>query len=268
MKKILIIGKRSVIAKIIKKRLQTFFLVSHMSFRNFQKINKKKLSSFYLLVNCSFKKNLNTLTNNTDIYIAKKIKNTSLRYVMLSSGKVYGTNNYKKKFTEKTKCNPSTNYGYIRLKTENILNKLLFKKLLILRISNVLMFNHIKNKFSKNFINEMLNSLKYKSLITIPKKKIIKDFITVEFLTENLVELIKKNANGVFNISSSFGLSLKEIGLLLIKGFGSGKIIYKNENSDRFILSNKKLIKVTKKNINLKILKKYIFNLGSKLRNV
>jgi dTDP-4-dehydrorhamnose reductase len=266
-KKILIIGKRSIIAKTIKKKLQPIFFISHISFNDFKKIKNKILESFHLVINCSFKKNFHTLKNNPDVFIAKKIKNTSLNYVMLSSSKVYGTYFYKKKISENYKCNPLTKYGLIRFKTENILNKILSERLLILRISNVLMFDTRRNNFSENFINKMLNTLKYKSLIIVPKKKIFKDFITVEFLAESLYKLIKKNANGIFNISSSFGMSLKEIGSLLIKGFGGGKISYINANTDNFVLCNKKLFKTTKMFINKKKLNKYIFNLGNELRN-
>ena len=173
----------------------------------------------------------------------------------------------KKKMKENFKCKPKTKYGLIRLKTENILLKILSKRLLILRISNILMFDLRKDKQSANFINVMLNSLKYKFSITIPKKKIVKDFITIDYFTENIFKLIKKEVNGIFNISSSIGISLNKISLLLINGFGRGKINYINTNSDSFILSNNKLIKTNRNYISLKILNKYIYNLGKKLKN-
>tara|TARA_X000000950_G_C13864914_1_gene640308 strand:+ start:1133 stop:1942 length:810 start_codon:yes stop_codon:yes gene_type:complete len=266
-KKILLIGKRSILAKKIKKKLNKSFLVKHISFANFKKINKKKLKSFYLLINCSFNKNLHSIRNNPDIFIAKKVKDISIKYIMFSTSKVYGANSSKKTFAENDKCNPTTKYGQVRFKTENILKKLLSNRLLILRISNILIFDLRSNKTSKNFINEMLNSLKEKFLITIPKKKIVKDFITIEFLIECILKLIKKNASGVFNISSSYGLSLREIGILLIKGFNAGEINYSNGYSDSFILSNKKLFKMTGKYTSLLTLKKYILNLGNKLAN-
>lgn len=264
-KKILLVGKRSILAKKIKEKLTKSFSIKHISFANFKKINKKKLKSFYLLINCSFNKKFHSLRNNPDIFIAKKVKDIPIKYVMLSTSKVYGANSYKKIFTENDKCYPSTKYGLIRFKTENILKKFLFNRLLILRISNILIFDLRSDKNTKNFINVMLNSLKNKFLITIPKKKIVKDFITIEFLTECLFKLIKKNANGVFNISSSIGLSLKQVGILLVKGFNAGEINYLNGDSDSFILSNKKLFKVTGKCISLMTLKKYILNLGNKL---
>ncbi len=266
-KKILIVGKRSILAKKIKEKLIKSFLVKHISFNDFRKIKNKDLNSFYLLLNCSFNKNLHNLKDNPDVYIAKKIKSTPLKYVMLSTSKVYGSRSYKKKMKENFKCKPKTKYGLIRLKTENILLKILSKRLLILRISNILMFDLRKDKQSANFINVMLNSLKYKFSITIPKKKIVKDFITIDYFTENIFKLIKKEVNGIFNISSSIGISLNKISLLLINGFGRGKINYINTNSDSFILSNNKLIKTNRNYISLKILNKYIYNLGKKLKN-
>lgn len=266
-KKILLVGRRSILAKKIKEKLNKTFLIKHISFANFKKINKKKLKSFYLLINCSFNKKKHSLKNNPDIFIAKKVKDISIKYIMFSTSKVYGANSYKKIFTENDKCYPITKYGLVRFKTENILKKLLSNRLLILRISNILIFDLRNDKMSENFINVMLNSLKNEFLITIPKKKIVKDFITIEFLIESLLKLIKKNAHGVFNISSSYGLSLKEIGILLIKGFNAGEINYSNSDSDSFILSNKKLFKMTGKYTSLSTLKKYILNLGNKLAN-
>ena len=266
-KKILLVGKRIILEEKIKNKLIKSFSVKHISFSDFKKIGNKSLKSFYLLINCSFNKNINNVKNNPDIYIAKKIKKTTIRYVMLSTSKVYGIDNYKKKIKENFKCKPKTKYGLIRFKTENVLLNLLSKRLLILRISNILIFDLRNDKWSSNFINTMLNSLKYKFTITIPKKKILKDFITIDYFTENLLKLIKKEAIGIFNISSSIGISLKKISFLLINGFGRGNINYINTNSDSFILSNKKLIKVNRKYISLKILNKYIYNLGKKLRN-
>ena len=64
-------------------------------------------------------------------------------------GKYYIT---KKIFTENDKCYPSTKYGLVRFKTENILKKLLFNRLLTLRVSNILIFDLRSDKISKNFI--------------------------------------------------------------------------------------------------------------------
>ena len=92
--------------------------------------------------------------------------------------------------------------------------------------------------------------------IFIPKKNVIKDFITLDFLTKNIFILIKKKKSGIFNIGSSIVLSLEQLSKLIIKKFGKGILVKKNNKTDNFLLSNKKLINVTK----IKINKKEIIN--------
>ena len=102
----------------------------------------------------------------------------------------------------------------------------------------------------------MIYNLKKYKKIFIPKEKVIKDYITLDFLIKNIFLLIKNNKTGIFNISSTIKITLEEIAEIIIKKFNSGKIIKRNYKTDSFLLLNKKLLNITK----IKIDKKEIIN--------
>ena len=89
---ILIVGYRSKISKEIKKNLEKKYKISILSLRKFKKITSKKLRNFNIIVNCSFNKNCFNNRCNSDVIICDKLKNnpTNIKFVMLSTSKVYG----------------------------------------------------------------------------------------------------------------------------------------------------------------------------------
>ena len=119
-KKILIIGKKGFISKnLIKffnKKKTNFYSIS---FKNF--IIKSYLGNkeFDYIINCSSNKsyinNKYQSQNDYDLSIAKKLKNSKTKLVMLSSRKVY-----KPKFNikESHKKNPTCNYSKNKLQSE------------------------------------------------------------------------------------------------------------------------------------------------------
>ena len=87
--KILIIGKRSIIANYFKFKYKKKFKIKIISYNNSQKISKNRIIKFDWILNCAFKKNIHNSKNNPDLVILNKIKNTSLKYIMMSTSKVY-----------------------------------------------------------------------------------------------------------------------------------------------------------------------------------
>ncbi len=71
----------------------------------------------------------------------------------------------------------------------------------------------------------------------------------------------KKKKVGIYNVGSSIKLSLEQLAKIMIKRFGKGKIIKKNYQTDSFLLSNKKLVGITKIKINKKDIINSINNL-------
>ena len=182
----------------------------------------------------------------------------------MSTSKVYGSKNFEI-LSEKKKCKPNTIYGNSRLLTENRLLKSLRNRVLILRISNVLIHNIHNNKKNFNILDQMIHNLKHHKKIYLPKKLIIKDFITLDFLIKNIFLLIKKNKNGIFNIGSSCKITLEELAKIIIKKFKFGNIVKINDRTDSFLLSNEKLINITKIKINKKNIINTINNLKIKI---
>ena len=90
--------------------------------------------------------------------------------------------------------------------------------------------------------------LKKKEIFFNLRKNIYKDFITDDHFVKNLDFLIKKKANGVFNLSSGIPIYSEEVASSVIRGFGKGNIIFENLNRKAysFVMSNKKLIRKTK----------------------
>ena len=259
--RVLVIGKRSIIANYFKSKFKNKFQIKKISFAQSKKISKNQINKFDWILNCAFKKNINNLRNNPDLHILNKIKNTTTKYIMMSTSKVYGPKKCKI-LNEETKCTPRSSYGRARLNTEKKLLKLINNRVLILRLSNVIIYNPKNSKKNFNTIDQMIYSLKNYRHILLPKRNIVKDFITLDFLTKSIFILIKKKKVGIYNIGSSIKLSLEQLAKIIIKRFEKGRIIKKNYQTDSFLLSNKKLVGITK----IKINKKDIINSINNLR--
>ena len=261
-KKILIIGKKSLVSLNIKNFLKSRHYVKRLSFL---RIKKKYLLKYDFIINCNFDDNILDIKKTSDYIIANFIKKKKIILITLSSGKVYGTNE-KKLISENKKCYPVTKYGRIKLNTEKILKKLLKNQLLILRVSNIIQFDIRKNAKIKTFINTMLRDLKNKNIITIPKNEIFKDFLPLKFFNNVLIQLIEKNITGIYNVGSGVGMKISEVAKLLIKGYGSGKLTKVYDITDNLVLNVSKLKKIIKYNISKKVIKKEIIKMGEQLK--
>jgi len=155
---IIIVGKKSFIAKnlffFLKKRVKTRLI----SFNDFCKTNLSKLNKISHIINCSLKKEyINFIYKkkfDLDYFIVRKILQTKISYIHLSSRKVYklGEN-----LTERSKLHPTCQYSKNKLITENFIKNNLINRYLILRISNVVgkIFKS-KNKIHTNFLSNFL----------------------------------------------------------------------------------------------------------------
>lgn len=264
-KSILIIGYRSQISKEIKRNLGKKYKISIFSLSKFKKISYKRLKRFNIIINCSFNKNCFNNECNSDIIICNKLKDnlTNIKFVMLSTSKVYG--NVKKKI-EISKCKPLTKYGKYRLYSEKFLKKRLKQNLIILRVSNVLNFDTRGKSISKTVINTMIINLIKKNKILIPIKNYYKDFITSKYLTTCLDILLKKDCSGTFNTSSNIKISLNQLAQRLIKGFGKGEIHFIEDTTDSFTISNNLIKKTTGVKLKKAEIFKEIEEIGKKLK--
>ena len=72
---------------------------------------------------------------------------------------------------------------------------------------------------------------------------------------------MKKKKIGIYNVGSSIKLSLEQLAKIMIQRFGKGRIVKKDYQTDSFLLSNKKLVGITKIKINKKDIINSINNL-------
>jgi dTDP-4-dehydrorhamnose reductase len=264
-KKILIIGRKSLIANFLKKKLSKLHNVSLKDFK--EKLTYKKITNYNFIINCSSHKLLKKKNYNQDrdVFLANKIKTTKCKLIMLSTAKVYGDNtNILKK--ESSNCRPTSTYGKSRYLVEKKIQKIIPNQYLILRLSNLVNFDIRQKTGSGTAINCMLKDLRQKKTITIPSKKTIKDFVTMKFFLSVIISCLKKNLYGVYNLSSGFSTDLNTLSKLLIKGYGSGIIKKKKRYTDKFILDNSKLFNKIKKKMLRQALYNEVIAIGKKLK--
>ena len=245
-KNILIIGKRSFVSLNLFLNLQHKQNIKILSYKKFLSLSLSYIKNFDYLINCSINKkyikNKYSQKNDFDFKIAKKIESLNTKMIFLSSRKVY-KNKYNLK--ESDPVNPKCNYSKNKLISENILKKILNKRVLILRISN-LIGPHIKNenKLHKTFIDIFFENVK-KGII-IKNNSCYKDFLSIKKFCQIINNLIKKNTNGIYNVSIGKKIYLKEIVEWLNyynnKEYKCMKLA-KFSNNDSFTLNNHKLMK-------------------------
>ena len=136
---LLLIGKKSFISNLLYKNLNKKLKIKKVSYEEFKKYNDKFLKKYTHICNCSIKKQYQKKKYSTkhdiDLKIIHRIKRLEIKYIFLSSRKVYFLNNNIK---ESSKLKPTCNYSKNKLITEKKIKKILPNKYLILRISNLI----------------------------------------------------------------------------------------------------------------------------------
>jgi len=269
MKKILIIGKNGFIgSNLIKYLRKKNIILSSINFEDFLKKSYKFCNKFHSIINCSsndnfVKKKYNHLNDN-DFLIAKKISNLDIKFIILSSRKIYKAKiNIKETDTIRPKCNYSKN----KLISEVSVQKILKDKSLILRISNLIGIPiNNKRKLHKTFI-DIFFKLAKKGL-KYDNKKNYKNFLKNTKFNEIVFKLIKKNAYGVYNVSSGKKIYLNAI-IEWLNFYNKKRIriikINKSFKNDNFTLNNQKLLNTIKIKINNDDIKKECLSISKKI---
>lgn len=261
-KRILFIGKNSLLANQLYQLTRKKFFIKKISYEDFLNLSIKSINQYSHIINFAIKKkyilNKYNVKDDLDFSISKKLIEAKCIFVFLSSRKVYkATPNIK----ETDKIYFHDNYGRNKFLTENKLRKLLKKNLLILRISNVLTYKN--KKVSKQNRRSHKTFLDYFYEIRLQKKKYytfnyFKDFITIDQLSRYFISLIKIKITGTFNISLGKKIFIKEIFSWIDKSFLKRvQFVKKPYNKHMsFVLNNSKILKL----VNLKITKKQVEN--------
>ena len=249
-KKILIIGLKGLIGSNLFNYFKIKKLnVYQLSFESFIKNKNRHFDKFDVIINCTsnqkFIKNLYQDRNDNDLIIAKKILHSKTKLVMLSSRKVY-----KAKFNinELDKKKPNCNYSKNKIISEVSVRKILANRVLILIISNIISYPNInKRKLHKTF-SDIFFEMAKKGFI-YKNNKVYKDFISIKKFNQIVLELIKKNSFGLFNISLGKKIYLNQL-ITWLNYYNSKKIKIINPknsfNNDSFTLNNNKLMREIK----------------------
>ena len=269
-RKIIVVGKRSLVANFFLKKLQKKIKIYFISFKKFKTLSSKKIKQYDYILNFSLNKDYLIkkikLNKDHDYYISKKIKNIPITQIILSSRKVYQP---KININEKSKLKPTDFYGYNKKQTEIRCKKIL-NNLIILRPSNIIVdFVGTKNRLHKNFLNFFLDY--YKKGIFFVCKKDFKDFITIDQFAFAIYEIIKKNIRkDVFNLSLGQKVYIHEIlKWLLHKANKKIKFTYVHKTVDEsFTLNNSKLLKIIPFKFAKKDLKSYCKKLSSRINKI
>ena len=128
----------------------------------------------------------------TNLWISNQL-DPNTHIIFLSTDKVY--NKACKVAKETSLCKPSTLYGNLKLKTENIFIKK-FKRLHILRVPIIHGYGHKNSSFIDNVI---FKSKKKKHFVA---KNIVRSFIKIDDLSKFIIKLINCKNYGVYNIGS------------------------------------------------------------------
>ena len=268
--KILVVGNKKgfiashLVSYLKKKKTETILL----DFKKFKLKKLKYLSKFSLIINTStsqkFIEKSYQEKNDRDLAIAKKIvKIDHIKYVMLSTRKIYKIGvNIRENSKTKPKCLYSKNNLRAELKVRKILSD---KRLLILRISNLIGFNsNNPKKVHYTFPSIFFKHIK-KNQIFEPKSY-YKDFLGVDKFCEIVLKLVGKSAYGVFNVSIGKKIYLKNIiNWLNFYNPNKSKVkMIKNQNVECFTLSNNKLLNFIPIKISENDLRSECLNLSKK----
>jgi dTDP-4-dehydrorhamnose reductase len=236
-KKILIIGASSKIGLNITTILKNKFL---SNFEVFGTYNSQKISQFDKLdiinhemiekiflkikpnfviltaalirpITCEENKTLAWKTNVDSVKkIVEECKKINSKLIFLSSDYVYSGKDSIIEETETLK--PLNYYGKTKLEGENIVSTL--QKFLIIRTAWV---NDV-NPNSKSFVIQVINALKKNEIIDVPIDQFGHPTYSTN-LAEIIIELILKDANGVFHITGSTYISRFDFAKKIAKAF-------------------------------------------------
>ena len=145
------------------------------------------------------------------------------KFVYLSSDAVY--KDTKSPINEKTEAVPTTLHGLMHVTRERIFSSFFYKKMLVVRPTLIYGENDPHNGYGPNsFIRLAKKNLNIK---LFGKGEERRDHININTVVILILDLIKKDKFGVFNLCSGSVISFNNLAKKIIKIIGSkSKIIY------------------------------------------
>jgi dTDP-4-dehydrorhamnose reductase len=265
-KKIVIIGNKSFIQENLFEYLKKKFNVKKIKFQNIKNIDFSKVDYF---INCSSHKNFFDKSYekkfDRNYILSTLIMKQNAKLIILSSRQVYEP---KLNITEKSKIKPINLYAKNCIKSEVYCEKILNKRLIVLRLSNIFGYEVGKKK-KPSLISIFIRGLKQKTVIFDNNYYLHKDFLPVNYLSKYIYRiLLKDDFTGILNVGSGISLSVYNF-LKKIKNNKNINIkimLKKNFKDKNYSFNTKKLTKITKINLKTKHIYNELKKLNSKLK--
>ncbi len=261
MNKILIIGKKSFVGSYLYIHLSKFYKIKALNFEEAYKKKNSFYDDFTHVINTSIHKYyINKRYNkhyDLDRKFISKFNKINFKYIFLNTRKIYLS---KENISELSSLRPNDFYSKNKLKTEKCLKLKLRKKLISLRISNIIgkrIYSKHRDTHKLFFDNFLIYKKKKKKLDV---KNIFKDFLSIQQFCLIMNKIIKFNINGTYNVSLSRRVFLSEIIYWMDKEYHK-KINFIPSIKGSFTLSNKKLINKIKIKLSKKQLRLFCENL-------
>jgi len=235
----------------------------------FQKFHNYQIPENCIIINCSISKEFFKQKYQEKIdrnfKIAKKIKNIKAILIMISTRQVYKP---KLNLNEKSKVRPINTYGRNMIISEKKCKKIVSKKLMIIRTSNVIGYE--QRKLRQSMMSLLLLGFKNRKILMDSNSHYYKDILPVNLFCNYICKLISKNFIGTINVGSGIKLRLLDIYHLIEEkiNFMPKLILYKkNDNNDNSYSYNiQKLKKITNLKIKSEKLKCEIYQIAKQLK--
>ena len=261
MTKILLIGKKSFLGSNLKLKLSQIYKVDNYSHEEIIKKNLSFIKNYSYVINTAIHSHyVNNKYNkkyDLDRMFIEKFHQAGFFYIFLNTRKIYYP---RKNISERSKLMPIDNYAKNKLTTEKFLKMRLRKKLISLRISNVIgkrIFKNARNHHNL-FFDNYLKFKKETNVISINDD--FKDFLSVEQFCKIIIKIIKLKVSGIYNVSIGQRIYVSQIIKWIDVDFFK-KIKFLKSSNNSFFLSNSKLVKKTKIKLTKNQLKKFCNNL-------
>lgn len=196
------------------------------------------------LINCAFDPLIHSCEYNSsscfDLRLGEVALARGMHYVMLSSRKVYH-NKLLWRAREDSPVMGADTYGYNKLQIESALKDLLGNQLTILRPGNVFGYEREANRirFGAFLLNQLANTGDIRLTVS---PFVRRDIVPVDYFCEVLRKVALAMPGGIFNVGAGESIEIGRIGLWLIEGFGSGRLIVEStEEIDEFELDSGRL---------------------------
>lgn len=198
-----------------------------------------------------------------DVKIAKSIVGYKPRFIFISSRKVYGTSDKCLVYNEGSPIIENDVYSVNKIHAEKSLFQILGDKLIILRPTNIIGEPVMRDNY-ETFMGWIGRNYEEKGYVKADlNSQTQKDFITKEYLHQNIAYIMQHECSGIYNISAGFGVTVKYI----LDGY-VGKVLYEGENKklkDQFIVDNTKIKKLTGIDFSIKDIEKALKMYNKKL---